>query len=164
MTASHTSQAFDVADVAIRFDRRPADYQPGDQLEASILLAPACTTKLKSVELTVVWYTAGKGDEDLHVHEFVRHAMDGAPTKPREPSDDSDEESLGKSDTAGQRFELSTKLPRAPLSYAGVIVKVCWCVRVRLFDGAGRQSLIEQPFRLGCVEPATLVDTTGGAK
>ena len=38
---------------------------------------------------------------------------------------------------------FTTTLPPSPLSYDGQIVKVCWCVRLRLFLPQGQESLAE---------------------
>jgi hypothetical protein len=46
---------------------------------------------------------------------------------------------------------FSTVLPASPLSYDGEIVKICWCVRLRLFLPQGQEALTEVPFRLGNV-------------
>jgi hypothetical protein len=46
---------------------------------------------------------------------------------------------------------FSTVLPASPLSYDGEIVKICWCVRLRIFLPQGQESLAEVPFRLGSV-------------
>jgi hypothetical protein len=39
------------------------------------------------------------------------------------------------------------------LSYDGRIVKIHWCVRVRVFQGWGRELVLEEPFTLGTVPP-----------
>ena len=62
----------------------------------------------------MLWYTEGKGDEDLAVHEFRRLSADNGYR--------ADPHRVGR---------FSTTLPNSPLSYEGVIVKVRWCVRVR---------------------------------
>jgi hypothetical protein len=88
----------------------------------------------RATELSVLWYTAGKGEEDMFVHHFERKVDDSArPLDLRVP----------------QRF--STDLPASPFSYDGDIVKVCWCVRLRIFMPQGQESLVEIPFRLGSV-------------
>ena len=46
---------------------------------------------------------------------------------------------------------FATVLAASPLSYDGEIVKVCWCVRLRLFLPQGQESVAETPFRLGNV-------------
>ena len=85
----------------------------------------------------MLWYSEGKGDEDLAVHEFWRKDSDagdwGDPHRP-------------------DRF--STKLPNCPLSYDGQIVKIRWCVRVRAIFRRGRDLVAQKLFCLGDVPPA----------
>jgi hypothetical protein len=91
------------------------------------------------MEASVIWYTIGKGDEDFGVHHFVRHAADE-----------------GSVLDCRKAQRLQTVLPRSPLSYDGAIVKIRWCVRVRLFPMRGKEMVMEVPFRLGHV-PAVAV-------
>ena len=49
---------------------------------------------------------------------------------------------------------FATDLPASPLSYEGVIVKIRWCVRVRLFFGGGRDFVSEHVFDVGGIPPA----------
>jgi hypothetical protein len=120
--------------VRIVLDSQSAHYQPGDRLTGKFLLEGTQMRQVRSAELSVLWYTAGKGEEDMAVHHFER--LTDEPTRPldlRTP----------------HRF--STVLPASPLSYDGQIVKVCWCVRVRLFLPFVQESVAELPFRLGDV-------------
>lgn len=129
--------------VRVRLDQPTARYEPGERLRATVTLEPLPSVAFKAIEVSVVWYTSGQGDEDLHVHEFFRETV---PT-PAQPC-------------AG----VSTRLPRSPLSYAGRIVKVCWAVRVRVFQLGGRDRLIEHPFVLGGVAPPDFKDAPEAAK
>ena len=45
-------------------------------------------------------------------------------------------------------------LPTSPLSYEGVIVKVRWCVRVRIFFEGGKDFVSEHVFEVGQIPPA----------
>jgi hypothetical protein len=54
---------------------------------------------------------------------------------------------------------FTTPLPQSPLSYEGVIVKVRWCVRVRLFFEGSRDFVSEHVFTLGRIPPAQLVSS-----
>jgi hypothetical protein len=51
-------------------------------------------------------------------------------------------------------------LPQSPLSYEGLIVKVRWCVRVRLFFDGSRDFVSEHVFVLGRIPPARLSEST----
>jgi hypothetical protein len=51
-----------------------------------------------------------------------------------------------------------TTLPMSPLSYDGVILKIRWCVRVRVFLTKGREYVAQTRFQLGNLPPAHLID------
>ena len=65
-------------------------------------------------------------------------------------------------DDLGRRREFRTLLPEVPLSYDGLIVKICWCARLRLFLARGRQHVVEDCFQLGQV--ASPVPTDAAAE
>ena len=112
-------------------------YRPGETLSGEYRLESLNPGDVKAVEVSVLWYTEGKGDEDLAVHEFWRFSVeDGDWIDPRRPA----------------RFE--TALPNSPLSYDGQIVKIRWCVRVRAFLQRGKDLVGQKGFRLGA--PATV--------
>lgn len=112
-------------------DRR---YAPGEVLAGAYQIDAVDAGDLKAVEISVLWFTEGKGDEDLAVHYFERLTADDLP--------DIDLTEL-------RRFQ--TVLPKSPLSYEGVLVKICWCVRVRIFLKSGRDFVSEKSFQLGDV-------------
>jgi hypothetical protein len=120
----------------VALDREPAAYQPEEAIAGGFRLPPDVAREAEAVELSVLWYTEGKGDEDLGTHFFERIE---------------EERELAALD-GPRRF--SARLPDGPLSYDGVIVKVCWCVRVRVFCRGGEEHVGEAPFRLGEVAPA----------
>lgn len=120
--------------IHLTLDSSAAHYRPGEQLTGRFHVDPARAGGARASELSVLWYTAGKGDEDMAVHFFERIVDEPArPLDLRVP----------------HRF--ATDLPESPLSYDGEIVKVCWCVRLRLFLAHGEEVLVEAPFRLGNV-------------
>lgn len=111
-------------------------YQPGDELECECQIDAIDAKEIQAVETSVLWYTEGKGDEDLGVHFFER----------RIPADVDDGD-------LRPMHRFTTVLPNSPLSYSGEIVKVRWCARVRLFLRRGKELFFEQPFHLGSVAP-----------
>ncbi len=120
--------------IRILLDSPTAQYQPGDRLSGRFLVEGTQMRTIRSAELSVLWYTAGKGEEDFAVHHFERHVDDVVrPLDLRVPR------------------KFATDLPPSPLSYDGEIVKVCWCVRVRLFMPQIHEAVAEIPFRLGNV-------------
>ena len=117
--------------IEILFDDDRTEFLPGDELSGQFLVVPDDARTLKAVELSVLWYTEGKGDEDIGVHYFERFdALDGANDLRRPTS-------------------FRTRLPNSPLSYQGAIVKIVWCVRVRAFPQRGDDFMSEERFRLG---------------
>lgn len=125
------------ATIRLTLDSPMAHYRPGDRLTGRYMIEGTQSWAVRAAELSVLWYTAGKGEEDMAVHHFERHVDESArPLDLRVP----------------HRF--ATVLPASPLSYDGQIVKVCWCVRLRLFLPQGQESVAEAAFRLGSVPPA----------
>jgi hypothetical protein len=116
-------------------------FQPGDVLSGAFQIDAVDAADLHAVEVSVLWFTEGTGDEDLAVHYFERLTADTIP-----------ELSLQQ----WRRFQ--TILPNSPLSYEGVSVKICWCVRVRVFLETGRDFVSERPFQLGNVPVAQAVE------
>jgi hypothetical protein len=124
-------------EVMIRLDQNGRAYAPGETLSGEYRIDVPEGQGLQAVEVSVLWYSEGKGDQDLDVHEFWRKDADagelGDPLRP-------------------DRF--STTLPRSPLSYDGQIVKIRWCVRVRAIFKRGRDLLAQKLFCLGDVPPS----------
>jgi hypothetical protein len=126
--------------VTIHFDGNGRVYRPGETLSGEYRLSEIDPGEVKAIEVSVLWYTEGKGEEDLAVHDFHRFFPEnGSRSDPSRPG----------------RF--STKLPNSPLTYTGVIVKVRWCVRVRVFLSRGKDVLAELPFRLGDIPAAKAI-------
>ncbi len=107
-------------------------YQPGETLAGSYRFDDVGGDDIRAVECSVLWHTEGKGSDDMGIHAFWRHATDaGDWIDPRRPG----------------RF--STVLPKSPLSYPGMLVKIHWMVRVRLFLADSREAVENLAFRLG---------------
>lgn len=125
--------------VRIRFDGNGRVYQPGDVLAGEYRLESVAPSEVRAIEVSVLWYTEGKGDEDMAVHDFWRWSAESG-------------------DLPSQRSgRFSTTLPNSPLSYRGMNLKLHWCVRVRAFLTRGREAKGELGFRLGDVRPARLI-------
>ena len=115
-------------------------YRAGDVLSGHFVLDDSPGEDIEAVEMSVIWYTEGKGDEDLAVHLFQRfNLQEDASFDPREP------------------VHFSTQLPTSPLSYEGVVLKIRWCVRVRVFLKGGKEIVEAFDFRLGSVPAAEAV-------
>ncbi len=113
-------------------DERPV-YEPGDQIACDYQIDAIEADEIQAVEASVLWYTEGKGGEDMGIHYFER----------RVPTDvDGD---------LRQWRRFRTVLPNSPMSYAGELIQIHWCVRVRAILRQGRQCCYEVPFCLGRV-------------
>ncbi len=109
-------------------------YSPGEVLSGQFSVQGVVPEDIRAIELSVLWYTEGKGEEDMAVHFFERiEPHDETPLPVHHP----------------RRF--STVLPNSPLSYSGHIVRICWCVRARVFFWQGRDLTLDVPFQLGAV-------------
>jgi hypothetical protein len=124
-------------DVVIHLEGGKSVYHPGDLLQASYRVNSDTDRDVKAVEASVLWYTEGKGTEDFGVHHFERTAGES-----NHPLD------------LRQLPRLSTRLPASPLSYGGVVLKIRWCVRLRVFLAWGQEIIVEKAFQLGEVPPA----------
>lgn len=116
--------------IEVQFDRADRGYEPGDEVRVRYDVGGLTDEKPRAVEHSVLWYTEGKGEEDLLVHFFERAAQPDV------------------------RGGFTVTLPRSPLSYEGVIVKIRWCARVRLFFQGGRDFVSEHVFDVGRLPPA----------
>jgi len=120
--------------VVIRLEGDQRVHLPGEPLSGEYWIESLDTGQVRAIEVSVLWHTEGKGDEDMAVHEFWRRDADnGCPIDPGWP----------------ERF--STTLPNSPLSYDGQIVKLRWCVRIRVFPHHGKEIVGEKGFQLGDV-------------
>lgn len=123
------------------FGHTPA-YQPGALLRCDYQIDAVDQHSLNAVEASVVWYTDGKGDEDMGVHYFER----------RVPSDVADR------DLRPLR-SFAVQMPNSPLSYEGEIVQIRWCVRIRLFMAGGTELREDHGFRLAVLDAEPVIDT-----
>lgn len=140
------SSATSVSSTMLKLDQPTRIYLPGDVLSGEYCLDSLAGQGVAAVELSVLWYTEGKGDEDLAVHYFDRLQPQGSRViELREP----------------RRF--STRLPNSPLTYLGVIVQIRWCVRMRVFLTGGKDVFVEEPFQLGNIPAPKLPEPTAPA-
>ena len=130
--------------ISIRLTDPRREYAPGETLVGVYQVDAPEATKLAAVEASVLWHTLGKGDEDMSVHYFER----------RSPAD------VAEGDLR-QMWRFETVLPNSPLSYDGAILKIAWCVRVRVFLERGKETAAELSFRLGRVPRAHRVAARG---
>jgi hypothetical protein len=123
--------------ISICLEGQRKHYQPGEDLICEYQVDAVEATEIQAVEVSVLWFTEGKGEEDLSVHYFER----------RIPNDVED------GDLRPMR-RFRTRLPNSPLSYRGAILNIRWCVRVRVFLKRGKDVSADYCFELGSVPPA----------
>lgn len=111
--------------------REDGRYQAGGNLAAKWRISRVPLDEIQGLEVSVLWHTEGKGDEDLHVHHFHRV----------------NENQIRRVGLADQQ-SVHCVLPATPLSYHGKLISVRWCIRLRLFLSSGREIVTEQPFHL----------------
>ena len=112
-------------------DRRRT-FRPGETLESEYQIDAVDRGEVQAVEASVLWYTEGKGEEDMAVHFFERRVLDNASSR-----------------DLRELHGFETELPNSPLSYDGEIVSVRWCVRVRAYLKGGKEICRDQSFVLG---------------
>lgn len=128
--------------VVIRYDGNGRVYRSGESLAGEYRLTSIDSSQIKAVEVSVLWSSEGKGDDDMAVHDFRRLSLENGDTlNPKVPG----------------RF--SAILPNSPLTYDGRIVKLRWCTRVRVFMTGNREVVGELQFRLGDVPAAKTAGT-----
>jgi len=110
-------------------------YKSGSSLRACWGITRVPVDEIQCIEISVLWHTEGKGDEDLHVHHFHRIT----------------EAHVRRSGIAAES-SIECVLPATPLSYRGRLINLCWCVRLRLYLTGGREIVTEQPFYLVSAE------------
>lgn len=133
----------DVSRIQISLDGDRDTFAGQQEIAGEITLGAINVHDVKALELSVLWYTEGKGEEDLAVHYFQRFEATSEQPLPAAPL----------------RFRV--KLPESPLSYAGLIVKIQWCVRLRIFPAIGKEVVVDRPFRLGDVPSPSENDLSG---
>lgn len=140
---SSAQEAAAMPDVHVEIELTdPKDaWLPGERLTGRYRLEGEDAPEIERLEVSVLWYTSGKGDEDLGVHFYEERRADS-------PNWFNSREWAS--------FECT--LPQTPQSYDGVLIKIHWCVRVRYYPIGGKQILGECPFQLGTVQPGRKVE------
>ncbi|MCC9603040.1 hypothetical protein LOC67_21030 [Stieleria sp. JC731] len=127
--------------MSIELCREDGIYEGGCDLTANWRISRVTLDSVTAVEISVLWFTEGKGDTDLNVHYFKRF----------------EQEQILRSGLA-DRQSLSCVLPATPLSYHGRLIRLRWSVRLRLFMANGREVVSNQPFYL--VAPQSIQNGT----
>lgn len=108
--------------------------EPNETLEFEYCIQRISAQMIDRIEVSVAWYTEGKGSDDIGVHFFESHPRSELAKNP-----------------LSQPRRVVVKLPSTPLSFEGRLFKIRWCIRLRLFLADGREKIAEQRFYLGSV-------------
>ena len=118
--------------LGLRFLGLQPRFEPKELLEFEFRVQRVTLAEVDRLEISVMWYTEGKGTEDFGVHFF---------------------QSLSGDELAsvidGRPHPIVTTLPASPLSYEGRLLNIRWCTRLRLYLNDGREISAERPFYLG---------------
>jgi hypothetical protein len=118
--------------IALRLLTLQPALEPGEELEFDYKLLRMTGEQVDALEISVMWYTEGKGSEDIGVHLFQRLTGDELGSLPFDVP-----------------RKLVTALPASPLSYEGKLLKIRWCIRMRLFLTSGKEVTAQKTFYLG---------------
>ncbi len=124
--------------IELRFGHPSRGYDPGEWVTVEYCIEGLNGERPRALERSALWYTEGKGEEDLGVHSFERFAT---------------AETI---DRVVPEGTFAIQLPTSPLSYEGVIVKIRWCIRLRVYFESGRDHVSEHVFNVGRVPPSIL--------
>ena len=117
--------------ITFRLDGDREQFSPGDTLGGVVTWD--ANVFGDRAELSVLWNTEGKGDQNSGIAYFEEIALD----------------SLGE-----HRFQV--KLPLLPLTYYGQLLKIHWTVRLRVDRRHGTDFLLEIPFVMRTAAPAAV--------
>ena len=123
--------------IAVTLDRTGRTYEGGDVMQIEYQIDAVDPQDIVATEASVLWFSEGKGEPEMGVHFFRRTTRDEFQDLDLRPM---------------QRIDV--ELPYSPLTYEGVILKIRWGVRVRLFLAGGKEYLEERTFTLGKVPVA----------
>ena len=132
--------------IILELDEHDGPYWPGETISGRYGIGRSSADDVRALELSVLWYTVGQGEEDLAVHHFERRSLENG-------------ERGGGTINFSSLQHFQAKLPNSPLSYEGVLVKIRWCVRLRVFLARGKEVLSDRGFFLGVVPRAQVVAT-----
>ncbi len=145
--------------IIIQLDDPARRFRPGEEIMGTFRFMDIRPQGLRRMEFSVLWYTEGKGDEDMGVHHFESISWD---VDEQAPETEAGEENVlagaaclteSVREQTSRTYSFQVPLPKTPLSYYGLTLKIRWCVRVRLFLVTGREIMAEKLFLLGDLPP-----------
>ncbi len=110
------------AGITITLEGGRKEYAAGDALKGTVAWESPGASE-DAAELSVLWYTEGKGDQNTGVVHFEEFALDDR-----------------------RKHTFAADLPLLPLTYHGHLLKIHWLVRVRTGSGRNRNVRFQLPF------------------
>ncbi|MDA7950140.1 MAG: hypothetical protein MPJ24_01530 [Pirellulaceae bacterium] len=117
--------------ITIKFRTPQEVFHPNDRLEVEYYVEASDLSSLNAMEISLLWYTEGKGEQDIYVHSFERRERRNVANR-----------------DLSQVFLFQCQLPKTPLSYHGTILKIHWCIRVTTQFKKGKTFYEDRPILL----------------
>ena len=96
--------------ITIRFDASTAKFSPGEGISGTVSWSDLGPKTMK-LETRLIWYTEGKGDQDIEI-------VMSLPSDVTQPD-------------GSARFEFTA--PTRPFSFSGKLISLIWAVEVVVF-------------------------------
>ena len=149
------------ASIIIQLDDPSRHFLPGEEISGTFRFVNLRPGELRRLEFSVLWFTEGKGDEDIGVHHFESISWEDSEEDAAADGPGTDTVLAGVPGVLKERgrgrlsrsYSFRVPLPESPLSYYGLILKIRWCVRVRIFPTSGREVMEQKLFSLGKLPP-----------
>ncbi len=132
--------------IEIQLAQTPPEYRPGDIISGRVDWLDL-DQQVTSLEVRLIWYTQGKGDQDVGVATSI-------PCKLTAPS-------------GNLPFEFSA--PSRPFSFSGKLISLIWAVEVVLFpehegerkqitiSGSGKEVVLDKSLNAKAISPTLSV-------
>lgn len=120
-----------IPSIEVAFCESNCRYVAGQRMNVRWRSSSPFRAFICGIEASILWFTEGKGETDLQVHAFNHWTGN----------------ELAKINTI-EWNGFSCYLPYYPLSYAGNLIRIRWCCRVRLLCDDGRDLFMEKTFLL----------------
>ena len=104
-------------DLKIELRDCEAVYLPGGRVQGAVRWS--LQSNPESAELSLFWYTSGKGTQDVGVVETLKWDAPGA---------------------SGVK-DFSFTLPSGPYSFSGTLISLIWAIELTVFPGSQTQKL-----------------------
>jgi hypothetical protein len=105
--------------VRIRFDGNGRMYRPGETFSGEYRIESVSPDEVRAIEVSVLWYTEGKGDQDSRLVSTVELANPGE----------------------NEVRPFNIRLPEGPFSFSGKLISLVWALEAVAAPGSGARRL-----------------------